>query len=135
MAGDDGPIPGGMGCALDDLCAEGWHLCESAMEVSDAGIADCGSEDLMMQWNNAFFATRQSGNGKDTCGAIGTNDVFGCGDIGLAAIVGCAPLNRSTGNTCGDLPPPWECPGADDGEANQLVKEAPENGGALCCRD
>lgn len=136
MGGDDGPLPDGKGCAIDDLCAAGWHLCSSAMEVSDAGIADCDSEELSMQWNGSFFATRQSGGGMDTCGVVGTNDVFGCGDIGFTMISGCAPLNRSTGNGCGELDdPPWNCNARLTSEAEFLLKESPDQGGALCCRN
>ncbi|MEM9461631.1 MAG: hypothetical protein AAGF11_46140 [Myxococcota bacterium] len=131
MGGDDGPVPSGEGCAIDDLCAPGWHLCQSAMEVSDAGVADCAA----LEWDGSFFATRQSGSGKDTCGPVGTNDVFGCGDIGLTAITGCAPLNRSTGNGCVELEEPWGCNAELNSEAEFLLKESPDLGGALCCRD
>lgn len=131
MGGDDGPLPNGEGCAIDDLCAPGWHLCLSAMEVSDAGVADCAA----LEWDGSFFATRQSGSGKDTCGPVGTNDVFGCGEIGLTMINGCAPLNRSTGNGCVELPKPWSCNAELNSEAEFLLKESPDLGGALCCRD
>ncbi|MCA9706420.1 MAG: hypothetical protein KDK70_11270 [Myxococcales bacterium] len=131
QGGDDGPLPNGMGCTIDDLCAEGWHLCQSAMEVADAGITSCSE----LTWDGSFFATRQSSMAMDTCSAVGTNDVFGCGDIGLTAIVNCNPLNRSTGNLCGELPAPWECDVEANSEAEFLLKEAPELGGALCCRD
>lgn len=130
--GDDGPIPTGRGCSVEDLCAEDWHVCESRTEVQDSGIANCDDE----FWNGAFFVTRQSGNGSDTCGNVGLNDVFGCGDLGYVDIFSCAPLNRSTGNLCVELDdPPWSCGGADDMEADQLVKDGPEFGGVLCCRD
>ncbi len=132
-AGDDSATPNGKGCAIDDLCAPDWHLCESAQDVSDHGMADCGAKGL--EWDGSFFATRQSGQGADTCEAVGTNDVFGCGEIGHDTIDGCAPLNLSTGNLCADLMAPWDCDVADDSEAEFLVKEAPELGGALCCRD
>jgi hypothetical protein len=132
QGGDDGPIPTGRGCSVEDLCSAGWHMCESQVEVSDAGIASCDDE----FWGGAFFATRQSGNGANTCGAIGLNDVFGCGDLGYTNIMSCSPLNRSTGNLCVELDdPPWSCVGADDMEADQLVKDGPEFGGVLCCRD
>lgn len=129
--GDDGPILDGMGCAIDDLCAEGWHLCASAAEVAGAGVADCDA----LEWDGSFYATAQSGVSNDACGPNGTNDVFGCGDIGYTAISGCGALNRSTGNLCGNLPDPWDCDVASDSEAEFLVKEMPELGGALCCRD
>lgn len=129
--GDDGVNPAGMGCSIEDLCGNGWHVCESQNEVLTDGIADCGA----VFWGGAFFATRQSGQGSNTCDANGLNDVFGCGDLGYAMISGCAPLNRSTANLCVELPAPWACGGNATSEADQLVKPAPEFGGALCCRD
>ncbi|MEM9453827.1 MAG: hypothetical protein AAGF11_06580 [Myxococcota bacterium] len=129
--GDDGINPAGMGCSIEDLCGNGWHVCESQDEVLADGIADCDA----VFWGGAFFATRQSGQGADTCNVNGLNDVFGCGDLGYAMINGCAPLNRSTANLCGELPDPWACDGDVASEADQLIKPAPEFGGALCCRD
>ncbi|MEX1366571.1 MAG: hypothetical protein AB1Z98_25830 [Nannocystaceae bacterium] len=128
--GDDGPFPDGLTCSIDDLCAAGWHLCTGREEVSAMGISDCGS----LSWSTGFYATAQSGDGSNTCGPTGTNDVFGCGDVGYTDISGCAPLNRSTGNLCVELSGPWSCPIAVD-EAGTLVKSGPDFGGALCCRD
>lgn len=130
QGGDDGPLPDGMTCSIDDLCAAGWHLCTGREEVSAMGISDCGS----LSWSTGFYATAQSGEGSNSCGPTGTNDVFGCGDVGYTNISGCAPLNRSTGNECGELSGPWSCPSAVD-EAGTLVKSGPDVGGALCCRD
>lgn len=129
--GDDGVNPTGTGCSIEDLCSMGWHVCESRDEVTADGIADCDA----VFWGGAFFATRQSGLGSDTCNVNGINDVFGCGDIGHTMISGCAPLNVSTGNLCGGLPDPWTCGGDSASEADQLAKNAPQFGGALCCRD
>ncbi len=129
--GDDGINATGMGCNVEDLCSEGWHLCLSATEVSDAGVADCNQEGF----SGSFFLTAQSGMGKDTCANTGTNDVFGCGDIGHTMIVGCSPLNRSGANLCEALPDPWECDISAGEEAQFVRKLAPQFGGALCCRD
>jgi hypothetical protein len=131
QGGDDGPLPDGMGCTIDDLCAEGWHLCTSRQEVSAAGLADCSTP----AWGNQFFATRQSGEGANTCNDTGTNDVFGCGDIGYANISGCAPLNRSTGNLCDDIAGSWSCSEDAYDEVSHLVKPGSDSGGALCCLD
>ena len=129
QGGNDGPLPDGMGCTIEDLCAEGWHLCTGLQEVADAGL-DCGAQ----AWGGQFFATSQSGPGANSCGA-GTNDVFGCGDVGYTSISGCAPLNRSTGNLCVNLPGSWECSEDAYDEVTHLVKPGPGEGGALCCRD
>jgi len=130
--GDDGPWPDGMGCSIEDLCAEGWHLCASRQEVMVAGLAGgCGG----VAWGSQFFATGQSGEGANTCNDTGTNDVFGCGDLGYSDISGCAPLNRSTGNLCVELPGVWSCSDDAYDEVTHLVKPGPSDGGALCCRD
>lgn len=131
QGGNDGPLPDGMGCSIEDLCAAGWHLCTSREEVMTAGLANCASE----IWSTQFFATAQSGNGNDACASMGFNDVFGCGDVGYGQINGCAPLNRSTSNLCMQIIGPWDCPGDAYSEASNLTKAGPENGGALCCRD
>lgn len=131
QGGDDGPQPDGMGCAIDDLCAEGWHLCASRHEVLAAGLASCDG----MTWGGQFFATAQSGEGSNSCADTGTNDVFGCGDIGHTSIFECTPLNRSTGNLCVNLEGPWTCEGDAYDEVSSLVKPGSGSGGALCCRD
>jgi hypothetical protein len=130
QGGDDGLLPDGMGCSIEDLCAEGWHLCTSRQEVSAAGLADCDAE----AWDGQFFATSQSGEGANTCNDTGTNDVFGCGDVGYSMVSGCAPLNRSTGNLCVSVPGPWSCSEDAYDEVSYLVKPGPDDGGALCCR-
>lgn len=131
QGGDDGPLPDGMGCSIADLCAEGWHLCASRQEVAAAGLTDCGAQ----AWDGQFFATSQSGEGSNTCNDTGTNDVFGCGDVGYADVSGCAPLDRSTGNLCVDVPGAWACMEDAYDEVSHLVKPGPDAGGALCCRD
>ncbi len=131
QGGDDGPLPDGMGCTIDDLCAEGWHLCTSRQEVAAAGVASCDA----LAWGSQFFATGQSGEGANTCNDTGTNDVFGCGDVGHSNITGCAPLNRSTGNLCVNLPGVWSCAEDAYDEVAHLVKTGSVSGGALCCRD
>lgn len=131
QAGDDALDPLGTGCSVEDLCSEGWHVCADRIEVMDRGIASCNDH----AFGGSFFATRQSGNGSDTCAANGVNDVFGCGDIGHTMIVGCAPLNRSTANGCIELPEPWDCDTSLSQEAEFIVKPGPEFGGVICCRD
>lgn len=134
MGGDDGPVPTGTECSVEDLCSEGWHVCVDRLEVMDDGIADC-SDDTIAWGGNAFYATRQSGEGANTCNPTGLNDVFGCGDVGYTNITGCAPLNRGSANLCNQLPAPWECGVSITQEADFIVKPDPQFGGVLCCRD
>lgn len=131
QGGNDGPLADGMGCTIDDLCAEGWHLCTSRQQVAAAGLGSCDGP----AWGSQFFATGQSGEGANTCNDTGTNDVFGCGDVGYSNISGCAPLNRSTGNLCANLPGAWSCMEDAYDEVSYLVKPGADAGGALCCRD
>jgi hypothetical protein len=131
QGGDDGPIPDGAGCSVEDLCSEGFHVCVDRLEVMAAGIASCGD----LAWDGAFFATRQSGEGANTCNPTGLNDVFGCGDVGYTNINGCAPLNRGSANGCSMLPAPWDCDVSLTQEADFITKAGPEFGGVLCCRD
>jgi hypothetical protein len=132
--GDDGINPGGTECSVEDLCSEGWHVCQDRVEVMDDGIANCNDEAIA--WGgNSFYATRQSGEGGNDCDPTGVNDVFGCGDVGHTMINNCAPLNRSTANGCVALPAPWECDTSLTQEAEFIVKPGPEFGGVLCCRD
>ncbi len=131
QAGNDGPVPDGMGCSIEDLCGFGWHVCVSRDEVVAGGLGDCDAE----LWNTQFFATGQSGEGANTCADTGTNDVYGCGDIGSTDIFDCEPLNRGTGNLCAELSGPWACDADAFDEASFIVKTGPSHGGALCCRD
>jgi hypothetical protein len=131
QGGDDGPLPDGMGCAIDDLCADGWHLCASRQDVAAAGLAVCDG----IVWDGQFFVTAQSGEAANTCNDTGTNEVFGCGDIGSSSISNCAPLNRSTGNLCVNLSGAWSCSEDAYDEVSHIVKPGSDAGGALCCRD
>jgi len=112
------------------LCALGWHVCETAVEVAartSMGCTDRGAE--------GFFVIAQSGPGNEQCGE-GLNDLFGCGTVGAAIdSASCTPLDRFSGPGCGDLPNTWDC-GADAAvEASAVVKPDPGDGGVLCCLD
>lgn len=128
--GDDGLEPAGAGCSVEDMCSEGWHVCSDRLDVMASGVADCNTE----AFGGAFFATGQSSMGGHTCSA-GVDDVFGCGDVGWDMLNGCAPLNRDSQNLCSALPAPWDCGPSNLQEADFVVKEGPEFGGVMCCRD
>jgi hypothetical protein len=151
QGGNDGPHPSGQGCNAADLCAAGFHVCESAGAVSKHSPTGCaGAQEGPPQ---TFFITGQSGTGcgvcatgsmpgcgADTC-ELGcaqndktTNDVFGCGNAGDAPDPSCGPLDAFSNNDCADLPPGWFC----EGETTELLtvtNTGPSGGGALCCRD
>ncbi|MEM6993286.1 MAG: hypothetical protein AAF721_22425 [Myxococcota bacterium] len=134
MAGDDALNIEGQGCTVADLCAEGWHVCESASDVDDKSPNGCvgATEDVVF---NHFFATRQSGVGQSACSA-GANDFHGCGNIGAAGLdASCDPLDRTSQDLCSGLAAPWSCPGSNVMEANQVVKPGSALGGVLCCTD
>ena len=135
-AGNNSTNPNGIGCSIADLCAEGWRPCASPLEVGQRTTAGIPSDFPDV----SFFAAAVSGPasmGDGECG-IGSNDFFGLGTAGASADRGtCAPLTRSSGEKCDDLPPPWDC--GDSGavwqydEADQATKPGPQGGGVLCC--
>ncbi len=161
-AGNSLRDPFGQGCAASDLCAEGWHVCEGAVELTALLPSGCAG---VLESNDppALFLTRQSSNGcgvcalgqrtDDDCDSAGctarcmptariANDLFGCGNFGASVPSSCGPLDRSTANLCEGLPgSPWRCdaPGPEDDqglcEAYTITKESPTHGGVLCCRD
>jgi hypothetical protein len=133
--GNDGPRPGGSGCSVADLCAEGWHVCEGPADVAASSPRGCRGA-LPDDSPPQFFATRASGPGYHRCDEDGANDVLGCGNYGREGwSPSCGPLTRQTGDLCTSLHAPWDC--GEDGtqEAQHLVKSGPEGGGVLCCQD
>lgn len=154
-AGDDGANRSGTGCTATDLCAPGWHVCLSAMDVAAHSPDGCrGASDGPP---SSFFATRQTGPGcghcstgsdpscsSDDCRAgclqtsDTTNDIFGCGTLGDAPQASsCAPLDRFSNNVCTGLRSPWRCDGDPAGlrESDLVVKPGSDAGGVLCCID
>jgi hypothetical protein len=133
QAGDDGGIPDGEGCSIEDLCAEGWRVCGSPMEVASHASA-CPPE--MPASGGAFWLTRMTyAYDSLTCPSLeGTNNIAGCG-YGLEKLhrIACAPLNRGLNfDTCAAAPP-WSC---NDymAEATVVTKAGSDRGGVLCCR-
>ncbi len=160
--GNSARDPYGQGCTVEDLCEQGWHVCEGAVEVSGRSVDGCAGA-VEPQDPPVFFASRQSSNGCGVC-ALGTrtdadcdsaqctdrclpgsrlsNDVFGCGNFGAPTGTACGPLTRSSANFCEGLAgSSWHCNqpnAADDSgfcEAYTIVKDGPTHGGVLCCRD
>lgn len=136
LAGDDGMNVLGEGCNVEDLCADGWHVCRDRLEVY-ARSPDHTCDNITTE-ANAFFLTRQSGPSGGNCNTSGTNDVFGCGTTTIDAVAAtCAPLTKSSDNDCFSLRPfGWVCTQANGGEATNIYKSDPlMPGGVLCCRD
>jgi hypothetical protein len=141
VSGNSGTNTTGMGCAVDNLCADGWHVCDGAGELDILGI-DCQQAGIPGANSNAgpqFFATRQRGRTGTVCmrdDATGTNNVHGCGNFGLAEDGGCAPLDRQLSHTECDDNPPWSCddPNSTIDEGLVVLKRASNGGGVLCCR-
>jgi hypothetical protein len=139
QGGDDGSNPNGTGCSVVDLCAVGWHVCDSPADVTNsAGIASACSDPAQFP-AQTFFITRQSGSGSLACDNVGNNDVFGCGNLGTATSqASCLPINRTVGAGCSNLGNGWACgqvAAANVTEALTVTKSLPGRGGALCCRD
>jgi hypothetical protein len=134
LSGDDSTNPSGLGCSAADICAEGWHVCNTLAEIAAATSVGCN-----YSWDpDTFFVAAVSGPGGDECNTDGTDDLFGCGSVGRMAAASCDPLNRASGDKCQDLPSQWECPGGLFGsttEAEDVKKNSAVAGGVLCCRD
>jgi hypothetical protein len=138
-AGDD--AGGAAGCNMQDLCADGWHVCLDAGEVATrdgaAGCAELGAA------SDAVFITRQRGDAavdSHRCAPAGSSDdVFGCGGLG-AAVSGddaCTPLDRRLSLPV-DCPAEggWTCGSGEAAEGATIAKSDPaRGGGVLCCRD
>lgn len=134
-AGNTGTQVLGTGCAAHDLCATGWHVCSSRLDVlSHLPPAKTCADGMFGP--STFFATAQSGPGGGECG-MGTNDFLGCGTYGPAPFPVCTPLDRSSDNMCFTLRSAggWDCPD-DRSEVTTVTKSDPTaGGGVLCCQD
>lgn len=152
--GDDGSNPDGAHCNVEDLCAEGWHVCTGAAEISARSHDGCrGAHDGRAM----FFVTRQSGPGCGVCATGASpncggsdcrhdcapstathNDVFGCGTLGAEPEPSsCGALDRFTHDRCSTLPLPWSCQDEGTGthEAETITHTGSAGGGVVCCRD
>lgn len=134
-AGNSGPLPNGSGCSAADLCAVGWHVCESVDEVTRYN-ADCDDAIAPANSRPIFFATRQPASNA-ACNNNSTSSIIGCGNIGAQAYPNCDPLNARMGSiACADNAP-WQCgePGnAGSMESRLVTKPGSLRGGVLCCR-
>lgn len=144
-AGNNGMVTSGNGCSVADLCAEGWHVCETAAEVASLArsctdaVAPAGNTDV-------FYATRQRATGV-TCiinnATPSTNNLHGCGNFGTNEAPSCAPLNMLLTQTDCAGTAPWDC-GEQAGDITELADvtkttsggaNGSTHGGVLCCHD
>jgi hypothetical protein len=142
QAGNNAANLAGTGCSVADLCAEGWHVCESAHEVQMT--AQTCADALGTTTGPLFFVTRQRGAGTgggvtcDGTGQTGTNNVYGCGNFGSMADNACAPFTRMLRDADCQANPPWTCVnGPIDYSVSELAditKPGASRGGVLCCR-
>ena len=141
-AGNDGSNPTGMDCTVEDLCADGWHVCRGASELTQIGVTcqDSGIAPGTAGGGAMFFATRQRGTAPTGCSVdatTGSNNLHGCGNFGRAEATGCAPpLDRQLEATVCATNPPWSCndPTSIMTEAMVATKPGSARGGVLCCR-
>jgi hypothetical protein len=141
-AGNDGSNPAGVDCTVEDLCAEGWHVCRGASELTLVGgnCQEAGIAPATPAGGAMFFATRQRGTAPTGCSpdaTTGSNNLHGCGNFGRVEDPGCAPpLNRQLEATVCAANPPWSCtdPAGIMTEAMVATKSGSAAGGVLCCR-
>ena len=141
-AGNDGSNATGIDCTVEDLCADGWHVCRGANELTQMSVTckDSGIAPATAGGGAIFFATRQRGTAPTGCSVeatMGANNVHGCGNFGRVEDPGCAPpLDRQLENTVCAVNPPWSCsdPTSIMTEATVVTKPGSARGGVLCCR-
>lgn len=114
-AGNDGQNAPGKGCNVEDLCAEGWHVCFGAADLKDRNPLGCGGIMDGGAKGPAFYLARTSSTGAFNCsqdstkfGGPGTsNDLFGCGDLGcgisFTQYPSCDPLHKASHDLCKGL--------------------------------
>ena len=123
QSGNTGTNRDGVGCNLEDLCAEGWHVCLGRGDVMTRSDYGCnGIMDGVNPNEPVLFITRTSSTGSlncdpDTVGVpLNMNDIFGCGNFGCYATGNdCDPLKLSSHNLCSALRNDCGCSKQGDG--------------------
>ena len=141
QGGNSGAHPAGAGCSVADLCAEGWHVCRTALEVFQLA-GDCKDAVGPAGAGHTFFVTLQRATG-NTCPAandVGTNNLHGCGNFGSPEDRTCSPFMTMLQDTDCTANTPWLCPVTTSGsvthaEYETVTKAGSARGGALCCHD
>ena len=124
-------------CSVADLCAAGWHVCESAEEIRRSSPTEC--ESAVPFGHVAFFVTRTRSTPFGLCLPDPTlaNDLHGCGNFGAPESGGCQPLDRRLSFVECGRSAAWKCGDEQNhlDEANLVTKIGASEGGVLCCRD
>ncbi len=121
-------------CDVSDLCAAGWHVCNDDNDVK-LGLNGKPCHELS-GLQNVFFTTRQHSTGASACEMVGANDLFGCGSMGISPNAGyCFSVERASDDSCFNMQGVWDCGANLVAESDNIVKLAPQGGGALCCHD
>jgi hypothetical protein len=139
-SGNNGEIPSGIGCSVADICAAGWHVCDSLEEVVDLA-EDCRPALPASFAMRVFYVTRQRAE-DDECSNNnneGLDNLHGCGNFGSIEDPSCRPFLYTLHQPDCFANPPWECDDPSslsfEGEMAVVVKRGSERGGALCCKD
>jgi hypothetical protein len=145
QGGNDGVRRDGVGCGAVDLCAEGWRVCESPLEVAfNAPGGTCAAATRPGD-PPRFFATAVRSGGAGACMSSPifpdhANDLFGCGNFGATppGAASCAPLDRFSGDLCAallEIPglTSWQCGSDGLREATSVTRADEFGGGVLCC--
>jgi len=139
-AGNNSSNPTGEGCNVQDLCAIGWRMCRSAVDVRKHMRPGAKCQKSHFKNVEGFWVTGQSGGGDGKCGKEGYNDIFGCGNIGQPFTSkqeeSCLPLNVYSDNLCTELKiGNWKCGENSEEEALHITKGSRDGGGVLCCKE
>ena len=135
-SGNTSANPDAVGCNIEDLCAEGWHVCLGRDDVRTRSESGCdGILDNVNTNEPWLFITRTSSTGNlncdpDTVGVpLNQNDIFGCGNFGCYATGSdCDPLRLSSHDLCVALRDNCGCAKQDDGS----VKCTEYSAGSSC---
>jgi hypothetical protein len=136
QAGNTGALTDGYGCTVADLCADGWHVCETAAEVEELAT-NCDDAIVSTTPDFAFFVTRQRAFGF-VCSSSnnnGTTNLHGCGNVGTLESLTCAPFTVMLRDVDCTLWPPWSCASSEVREYEAVTKRGSNRGGVLCCKD
>jgi hypothetical protein len=136
QAGNSAELTNGFGCTVADLCADGWHVCETAAEVA-ALATDCTDAIPPTAPGFEFYVTRQRAYGSMCIAANdrGTNNLHGCGNVGVLDDASCAPFTVMLRNLDCAVWPPWSCSSTTVNEYEAVTKRGSTRGGVLCCKD
>ncbi len=140
-AGNDGQYADGAGngqrCTVEDLCAEGWHVCTGGGDVASSGAGQCDPGPPQTFWATRSV-TNATNNSCSPSSSNNHNNIVGCGTLGQAiGAQSCGVLNRYMTSMDCQSNSPWDC---GDGlayieESSVVIKKGPERGGVLCCKN